>query len=226
MKRLFLILVTLNIMNPVYSFTPDSTMPVELTYFNASQDSNIIRLNWGTATETNNFGYDIERAAYDKQFDAIGFVLGNGNSFSPKYYSFNDTTILQNGVYYYRLKQIDTDGAIEYSDTITVNVNFITAVSNESPLSEFVLYQNYPNPFNPATNIAFELPEDGYVNLTLFDVNGREVKKLLSENKNSGHHNTYLQMQNLPSGFYFYKLSVSIHGKIKYSVSKSLLLLK
>ncbi len=90
-------------------------------------------------------------------WETIGFVSGNGNSNSPKNYSFEDKTVTS-GKYSYRLKQIDNDGQFEYSKTIEVNFGAPT---------KFELSQNYPNPFNPATTIRFNLTEAQNVKLVV-----------------------------------------------------------
>ena len=104
---------------------PDEIMPVELVYFYANPEGSIINLYWGTATEVNNYGYDIERADDNFSFAVIGFMPGHGNSFSPKDYFFADTSITKNGIYRYRLKQIDTDGVSEFTDTLEVTINSV-----------------------------------------------------------------------------------------------------
>lgn len=227
MKAVLVVLFSFFIAALVFSQQKDQgLLPVELTYFNAVSDGNIVYLNWGTATETNNYGYDVERASEDKFFEWIGFVPGNGNSFSPKYYSFIDTSVTEKGVFYYRLKQIDTDGAFEFSDTAAVNVNIITEVEYEHESTDFILYQNYPNPFNSGTNIRFYLPHDAFVRLNVFDAAGAEVMCVLSEMKRAGYHNAYLQMGDLTSGFYFYKLSLNVSGFSRTFVCKSFVFLK
>ena len=71
-----------------------------------------------------------------------------------------------------------------------------------------MLYQNYPNPFNPTTTIRFSLPKEGYVRLTVFDVLGREVARLVNGGMQSGSHMVTLNASNLASGIYFYRLMV------------------
>ncbi len=140
-----------------------------------------LSLSWRTETEVNNYGFDVERAnhfqtSHTERWEKIGFVNGNGNSNSPKNYSFEDISLLP-AKYSYRLKQIDNDGQFEYSKTIEIDFN--------SP-KKFELSQNYPNPFNPATTFRFSLPESGIVKLTLYNVLGEEVKTLVNGYKESG----------------------------------------
>lgn len=129
-------------------------LPVELSSFSAVILDGGIKLKWRTETEVSNYGFEIERLRDPRinefqDWVTVAFVPGNGNSNSPKEYSFIDNNI-STGKYSYRLKQIDTDGEFEYSKVIEININ--------SP-NCFELSQNYPNPFNPVTTIRFSLPE-------------------------------------------------------------------
>ncbi len=121
---------------------------------------------------------------------------GNGNSNSPKDYSFLDNSAT-NGSYSYRLKQIDNDGQFEYSKTIEVVLG--------TP-KKFELSQNYPNPFNPATTIQFNLPEAGNIKLTLYNILGQEIKTLINEFKDSGIYTVDFNASDLNSGLYIYSL--------------------
>lgn len=227
MKVSLLLLASLLVALPVFPQGKDpGVLPVELTYFSALFGSNMVYLNWGTATETNNYGYDVERAFEDKVFKWIGFVPGNGNSFSPKHYTFIDTNFTQSGIHYYRLKQIDTDGAFEFSDTTFVDVNIVTKVEAEFTPDGFILYQNYPNPFNSATNIIYHLPYDALVSLFVYDAAGAEVMRVLPEIKRAGDNNVRLQLGVLPSGIYFYKLRVVAAGFCGWSAAVRFVYLK
>jgi hypothetical protein len=135
-------------------------LPVELTSFTANYVDGKVLLNWQTATEVNNYGFQVERKkakVESEPWEKIGFVHGNGNSNSPKNYSFIDNLVLANNLaldpnnaaLQYRLKQMDFDGRFEYSNIVEVNV--------EAP-KQFALEQNYPNPFNPTTTIKFSIP--------------------------------------------------------------------
>jgi hypothetical protein len=140
----------------------------------------------------------------------IGFVEGHGNSNSPKDYSFVDNSVSGNSSY--RLKQIDTDGAFEYSDVVKVSLELS---------KEFSIAQNYPNPFNPTTSISFTLPVNGFVTLKIYNTIGEEVAELLNKNIESGNHNVIFNASNLPTGAYFYRITAE-----NYSETKKMLLIK
>ncbi len=175
-------------------------LPVELTSFTASPAKNGITLNWKTATEVNNYGFEVERRAVSDRHLAwtkIGFVEGNGTTNAPKSYSFTDKSA--NGIISYRLKQIDRDGKIEYSQTVEVTA----AITPK----EFTLEQNYPNPFNPTTTINYQLSANSFTSLKIYDAIGREVETLVNEVKDAGYYSVQFDGTKYSSGVYFAKLS-------------------
>ncbi len=193
-------------------------LPVELTSFNALTTSNGILLNWQTATEVNNYGFEIERAVTSTssvtEWEKIGFVEGHGNSNSPKNYEFTDTsTPLSASTVSYRLKQIDIDGNYEYSDVVEVNV------ANQTP-SKYELSQNYPNPFNPTTEINFSIPTNENVSIKVFNLLGEEVAQVINKELLAGSHKIQFDASKLSSGIYFYKM---VSGKF-VSVKKMILM--
>ncbi|MCU0343316.1 MAG: T9SS type A sorting domain-containing protein, partial [Ignavibacterium sp.] len=154
-----------------------------------------------TATELNNYGFDIERKVGSSQslvnnYEKIGFVSGGGTTTIPQYYYFKDKNLTY-GKYSYRLKQIDNDGQFEYSKTIEVDLG--------AP-KKFELSQNYPNPFNPTTTISYNIPEATNVKLTIYNLLGQEIKTLVNEFKESGVHTINFDASELNSGLYIYKL--------------------
>ena len=190
----------------------DNIVPVELKSFTASvlQNEKAVQLNWTTATETNNSGFEVERFQDYKieklqDWETIGFVPGFGTITEPKSYSFIDEDI-SSGIYKYRLKQIDFDGSFEYSTKIEVEVDFTP--------KDYVLYQNYPNPFNPTTIIKYEIPSvtlrraqsDIMVSLKVYDVLGNEVATLVNEESQPGVYEVEFNASSLSSGIYLYKL--------------------
>ena len=199
-----------DIQTGLYVLHFDGGLPVELNSFSAIASGKNVKLDWSTATETNNQGFEIQRNS-SEGFYTIGFVAGSGTSTEPRNYSYEDNN-LDNGVYVYRLKQIDFDGTSAFSEEITVEVN--------NP-SDFVLNQNYPNPFNPSTNIKFNLPISGYTNLSVYNLVGEKVRELVNEILPAGEHNLRFDATNLPSGIYIAKLSTeNLNQTIKMTLLK------
>jgi hypothetical protein len=173
-------------------------IPVELTSLSANVTGTGIALNWTTATETNNRGFEVQRKSLDGEFQAVGFVEGAGTSTETNTYTFVDDKVVA-GDYEYRLKQVDFDGRFSYSDA--VEVNFIVA--------DFELQQNYPNPFNPTTNIRFGLAADSKVMLTVYNVLGQEVTTLVNDVLPAGYHDVKFNAMDLHSGVYFARLQAT-----------------
>ncbi len=193
----------------------DAVVPVELTSFAANVNDFDVTLNWSTATETNNQGFEVQRST-DNQFTTIGFVDGFGTSTENHNYSYVDGSV-QAGSYTYRLKQVDYDGTFEYSDVVEVEV-LVPDV--------FSLEQNYPNPFNPSTMIKFSLAADSKVSLTVFDVLGQEVSNLISGNLAAGIHEINFNASNINSGVYFYRIDATAVDGTNFSSVKKMILTK
>ena len=190
-------------------------LPVELTSFTASVDKNIVTLNWNTATELNNQGFEVERSQKSEiksqyEWEKIGYVPGFGTTGESRSYSFVDRD-LEPGKYSYRLKQIDYDGTFEYSQKVRVEIASLTP-------TEFSLEQNYPNPFNPVTTIKYNLPVKNLVTLKIFNILGEEIKTLVNEIKEAGSHQVEFSANNLPSGIYFYRIKAGEFVSIKKMV--------
>jgi hypothetical protein len=188
--------------NPTVFAINESPMPVELSSFTASNVKSGVNLKWKTATEINNYGFEVERKTENGSWEKIGFVKGNGNSNSQKEYSFVDDKAPA-GKIQYRIKQLDLNGQFKYYDAVTVSVDVP---------KEFKLLQNSPNPFNPATAIKFQLPVSSFVTVKIYDQIGREVATLLNEEKPSGSHIVYWNGKDkngnsVASGIYLYRLS-------------------
>lgn len=175
-------------------------VPVELTSFTANSNGNTVELNWTTATELNNQGFEIERkSSTDIDWVLLGFKEGKGTTTEAQSYSYLDNVSnLQKGTVSYRLKQIDFGGNYTYSDEIEVDVN-------PAP-NQFELYQNYPNPFNPSTTIAFGIPFSSQVILKIYNSLGEEVAELVNQNLGAGSYSYSFDATGLPSGIYVYTL--------------------
>jgi Secretion system C-terminal sorting domain len=197
-------------------------LPVELSSFTAVNKGKGIELKWKTATEINNYGFEIEKSRIQNievsrqnktvMWDKIGFVEGTGTANTPKEYLFTDEN-LSAGKYSYRLKQIDHDGKFEYSQQVEVTVS--------AAPKEFALDQNYPNPFNPTTTIQYSLPSSATVKLAVYDLLGREIATLVNEEQSAGWKEVEWNGAAVSSGIYFYKLTAG-----NYVGVKKLMLLK
>jgi predicted lipoprotein with Yx(FWY)xxD motif len=201
----------------------DIAIAVELTAFTVSLNGLDAELRWNTATEVNNYGFEVERRTVNNSLSStadwikIGFVQGAGTSNAPHNYSFTDQNI-SDGIYTYRLKQIDNNGAFKYSQEMEISI----VVPNI-----FSLNQNYPNPFNPSTTIQYSLPARSTVRLVIYNTLGQVVKELINTEQQAGVQSV-IWNANVASGLYFYRLeATSIDDPSKRFVeTKKMLLLK
>lgn len=190
----------------------EDIIPVELVSFNAIADVNNVILNWTTATEVNNQGFEVERSASNENnWRTIGFSDGKGTTTEIQHYSFIDKN-LDAASYSYRLKQVDFDGTFAYSPVVEVEVSV--------PL-EYALEQNYPNPFNPSTMISYSIPEAGFVSLKLYDVLGNEIKSLVNAQQEAGQYEFAFDASGFASGVYYYRLQSG-----EFTSTKKLMLMK
>ena len=194
---------TLESVTPFNSFSEfaigsdiSNSLPVELTSFSAKSVSEGVKLEWETASELNNDRFEIERSLDRNTFAVVGTVRGAGTTTEAQSYGFLDNTA-QNGKFYYRLKQVDFDGTVDYSN--------IVEVVKDKPTT-FELAQNYPNPFNPTTTINYQLPTNALVTLKVYDVVGREVATLVNARQEAGRYDINFNATSLSSGVYFYRL--------------------
>lgn len=193
----------------------NAALPVELISFSAGFLNNTVILKWTTATETNSYGFSIERSRDNHQFSEIAFVPAAGNSASIRNYVFTDYSV-SSGQYIYRLKQIDLDGTINYSNEVEID-----AVNPNG----FTLFQNYPNPFNPSTKIKYSVLNDSYVKMTLYDMLGNEISRLVEGQVEAGTHEVTISTNQLPkslsSGMYLVSLeSEGFRESIKINLIK------
>ena len=194
-------------------------VPVELASFSAIVSENNVRLNWRTATEQNNRGFEIERSISENEWTKVAFVDGAGNSTSENQYFFEDKN-LSPAVYMYRLKQIDYDGSVEI-------YNLEGEYEVAAP-KEFSLEQNYPNPFNPSTTINFNLSKPANVELKIYNTLGVETATLVNGLKSEGYHSVNFQGSELSSGVYYYRLNVynETRSAMISSIVKKMILMK
>jgi len=185
--------------------------PVELQSFAGNVIEGKAILNWQTASEKNNRGFEIERAiGKSDNYVTIGFVNGAGTTTERMSYEFVDNSGF-NGLVSYRLKQVDFSGSFSYSKPVELNVI----------VNQYALLQNYPNPFNPSTTISYQIPKKEFVVLKVYDILGKEIKTLVSGYMTAGVHEVKFDASNLPSGTYFYRVTAG-----KFTSDKKMVLIK
>ena len=199
------------------------TVPVELTTFTATVETNNVRLQWTTATETDNFGFNIQRKLQGNQmWQIVGFVEGNGTIISPSSYQFNDDDV-RAGQWLYRLQQVDTDGSFAYSQELIVFVGLPET---------FTLSQNFPNPFNPSTLIQYTIPANfngvskQRTTVTIFNLLGKKIATLVDKSQTPGSYTVTWEGKDssghrVSSGIYVYRLQSG-----PFSTSKRMVFVK
>ncbi|MEQ9425581.1 MAG: T9SS type A sorting domain-containing protein [Cyclobacteriaceae bacterium] len=161
------------------STTEENPLPVTLVDFKGTAADDGIHLNWTTATEINNDYFEIQRSRDLKSFSTLDRVKGNGNSNNPLVYTFLDKTP-HAGVNYYRLKQVDFDGAFEVFDAIYVD-NTVALQSNLTI---------YPNPVS-GQQLIFGIKgvdAEQTLSISISDLSGKQLHHQLSDKG----HNTIL----------------------------------
>lgn len=178
-----------------------SPLPVELVSFSARKRGGVIELHWTTATELNNYGFEVERSVDKLTWETLQFVAGNGTTFSPRSYSWSDASsarINTRKVLWYRLRQIDRDGSTEYSPAISV------APTADAALSAI---EAYPNPMIDQAVVSFALAGECTVSLTVYNMLGQEVARLVDgESMSAGTFTSILHANNLLPGNYIIRL--------------------
>jgi hypothetical protein len=183
--------------------------PVELESFKAEYKYNKISLTWITTSETNNYGFEIQKSI-GSVYQTIGFVPGYGTNSARHEYLFEDFEFSV-GCSKYRLKKIDFDGSNSFSPVVEVTIQ---------PPQKFTLYQNYPNPFNSRTSITFNVKESGKFKLNILNLKGQELIVLLHDFLFPGQYTKKWNASNFSSGVYI--LRFENNG---YFLQKKLLLL-
>ena len=185
---------------------PDHLTPVELVSFRAAMNADgRVRLSWQTASETNNLGFRIERAAGENgEFDFLAFVAGHGTTSRENRYEFLDRP-QQPALYRYRLIQVDHDGGLQVLGTVQVQATLPGG---------FQLRQSYPNPFDVRktrqTQFQVYLNQPGRVQIHIYDIRGRLVRSLQHTATAPGRQRISWDGRNasgnlLPAGMYFYE---------------------
>ncbi len=180
----------------------NNPLPVEFTLFNAHAAGKDVALNWETASETNNYGFYIERSEDGQHFETIDFVKGNGQTAGNYGYTdinpFRATNIL-----YYRLRQTDYDGTISFTNTIMVMQKTVSGIS----LSVF------PNPYQADLNVSLNTQTPATAKVVITNIQGKELFSGNYSVEAGNNTITIHEAQTLSSGVYFIK--TSLHGEVQ-----------
>ncbi len=189
---------------------PNHIDTVELTSFSAREFGNGIKLEWTTATETNNKGFEVQRKNESTNYQTIAFVDGAGTTTEPHNYNYLDNQSLISSKYYYILKQIDFDGSFSYSKELMINHNFVTI--NDT------LYQNYPNPVIASTKIRYGLQTDADCKLELLDFySSTQMATIYKNQQSAGVYEFILDsLDNFPNNIYKVKLTLTKNDSSTY----------
>ncbi len=139
-------------------------LPIELISIVANPFGDYIELYWLTATEINNRGFHIERLNEDNTWETIDFVTGRGTEMTPSNYSYRDKAIQHGITYFYRLKQEDFDGRIEYTDIVSAKID-----------GNFSIGDFYPNPAQDVVRIDINVSDDEKIVFEIFDIVGQKL---------------------------------------------------
>jgi hypothetical protein len=172
-------------------FSTVTTLPVNLAEFTATKMGSVAQLSWKTLSEINNKGFAVERSADGITWNQLQFVNASTSGSNGASYSATDNSPL-NGVNYYRLKQVDNDGKIAYSNT--ASVNFAS--------TDVVGFSFYPNPAKSQINVALQTVQSSNASLSIVNVDGKTVKTiaLTSQQSNS---NIQISVSDIAKGNYF-----------------------
>ena len=172
-------------------------------------------MKWFTESEIENLGFNIYRSTkYNDQLSIINdqLIPGAGNSSQRHEYEYADKELTNGITYWYKLEDVDYSGNTELHGPVSA-----TPMKRAAP-KEFRLYPNYPNPFNPVTTISYDLPDDGFVELSVYNMRGEKVTTLLKGNQEAGSYKmnwngTNRKGEIVASGIYFLRIASGSYSK-------------
>lgn len=202
------IFATVNRGNPAYghisrwNFMPNKPiivndpLPIKLEYFTSVLINNTVKLNWKTADEINNSGFEIYRNNFK-----IGFVKGKNYG---SLYNYTDNNLLS-GTYYYKIRQIDYNGNYEEFEP---NINPI-----EIKAPNKIDFTIYPNPFNSVTRLRYTLKRAAVLKINIYNINGKLIKRIYDGYKSEGYYEHSINDEEMSSGVYILKIQIEDFNK-------------
>lgn len=197
-----------------YNAVNDAPIAVNLSSFQAvRQCDGRVLVSWQTQAESNSAGFFVQKSrSLDQPFQRAHatLIFAEGSSSAGASYSFIDE-LVENGVCYYRLEELELDGQSTLFAPVAAALASGVENKQTAPLA-FSLHPNYPNPFNPATTISYEIAANDHVRLEIFDSGGRMVRSLVDAPQQAGRYSyawdgADFSGQRVSSGVYFAKLT-------------------
>ena len=200
-----------------FIFASDSNpLPVELSGFDATLDGEEAVLQWETVSETNNAGFEVQRAdgsvdqsvetsrrdvSTEGSWETIATLDGAGTTDTPQSYQFTDTDLpYAADSLRYRLRQVDTDGTESFSEAVTI----------ARQVTDAELLPTYPNPASGQATIRYAVPDRQDVRIALYDMLGRRVQ-MVTEGPAEGRTEQVMDVSGLASGTYFLRMQTDSH---------------
>jgi Zn-dependent metalloprotease len=178
-----------------------AALPVTLVSFNARSNGQSVLLNWKTASELNNRGFEVQRkSSFTNNFEVITWQEGVGTSQEINHYEFEDKLVQTAVAYYYRLRQLDFNGKEQFSNIETVKLE------GDKETNFFLR----PNPAKEVVELVGDQPITGLISVELFDIQGRVVLP-----SNDIEESTTIDISSLVPGLYFVKIKSDIGTEIK-----------
>ena len=206
---------------PSYEEEPPVSFSTISPTSEANMSSTIINFKWFSTVDPDPNDEIVYRIAYSTNWSDTSTYV-----YTAEIEDTSMSLLLGNDLQYYWVAQaIDKDGFIVSSNYNTPHTFIIGTLSNEEELipDEFALHQNFPNPFNPTTNIQYDLPNEEFVNIVIFDVMGRNIRSLINEKKSAGYHRIQWDAKNdfgepVSAGMYIYIIRAGENRAVKKMV--------
>lgn len=184
-------------------------LPVTNTEFTVMvKGKTTVLLNWFTASETNNKGFEVQRAVLKdnliQKWETVGFVKGSGTTNSPRRYEYEDVPV-GGRKFVYRLRQLDFDNIPKISEQRQVTLSEY----------DFVLHPVFPNPVKTNAAVKYHLPVNGKVTIAIYNSSGVLVKTILNQEQEAGIYQTSFATGELSAGAYYVALRSGIYFNTK-----------
>lgn len=194
---------------------PPPSAPQNLSVSESSNEHPL--LSWSANTVSDLEEYNVYRKGGYPFVDWTIIATPTSNSYEDT----DVTTTYSHGEdFFYKITAVDNnDNESGYSNTVEIEARLEKQMIDEEIVEEvpkvYALNSNYPNPFNPTTQISYQIPNDGFVNLTIYNSLGQEVAVLVDQQQSIGRYSVQFDASNLSSGIYFYRIAAGEFNQVK-----------